>query len=215
MRMEAEHELTKKERRELRREEQRGKETAREKKQKIKRVIITAVIIIVAVLVGVAAWRGTQNTIVALGENFSQAVPDAGREHVPEGSLVTQYNSNPPTSGPHWPEPLRDGVYDTPKPDEAIVHSLEHGRVWISYKSSIPETIKEALKKIGREEARVIVTIRDANDADIALAAWQRLDTFNLDEEGAFSEARVRDFIIRYRDKGPEYVPFMSGKTYE
>jgi hypothetical protein len=148
------------------------------------------------------------------GEDFSREMPQEGATHVAEGAEVS-YQSNPPTSGSHWSDPLRDGVYQSEKPDEALVHSLEHGRIWISYRPNIGEETIQALEDLARSEHRIILTPREANDSDIALAAWARLDTFNLSEDGTFDAQRVLDFIARYRDQGPEYVPQMTGKTYE
>ena len=34
-----------------------------------------------------------------------QEISIEGREHVPEGTKVIYLNSNPPTSGNHWPTP--------------------------------------------------------------------------------------------------------------
>ncbi|HEX9721808.1 MAG TPA: DUF3105 domain-containing protein [Candidatus Paceibacterota bacterium] len=149
------------------------------------------------------------------GPDYSQAMPHEGATHVAEGTEVS-YQSNPPTSGSHWPIPLLDRMYDTEKPDEALVHSLEHGRIWVSYKPDVGGEVIEALKDILGNQARVILTPRAANDTDIALAAWTRLDAFDL-EQLALSEVegRILDFIARYRDKGPEYVPQMTGKTYD
>ena len=57
---------------------------------------------------------------------------DLGRTHVPIGTVV-EYNSNPPTSGNHYEEWVRAGIYDRPQDDRHLVHSLEHGYVIISY----------------------------------------------------------------------------------
>ncbi|OHA68133.1 MAG: hypothetical protein A3A27_00295 [Candidatus Wildermuthbacteria bacterium RIFCSPLOWO2_01_FULL_47_18] len=149
----------------------------------------------------------------APGADLSRQMNDEGDAHVTEGTDVA-YQSNPPTSGNHWPVPLTDGVYKTEKRDQAVVHSLEHGRVWISYKPSLPANIIEQLEKLGDGQA-LIVTPRNANETDIALAAWTRLDTFNL-ENGTLDEKRVQDFIRRYKNKGPEFIPGSGGgKTYE
>lgn len=59
-------------------------------------------------------------------------VADSGRKHVPAGEIV-DYNSNPPTSGSHYEDWIRAGVYESPKDDRNLVHSLEHGYVVISY----------------------------------------------------------------------------------
>ena len=51
---------------------------------------------------------------------------------MPIGEKV-DYNSNPPTSGKHYEDWIRSGVYSEPKEDRNLVHSLEHGYVIISY----------------------------------------------------------------------------------
>lgn len=62
-----------------------------------------------------------------------QKLEDLGREHVPVGTKV-KYETNPPTSGSHYEEWTRAGVYSDPKDDRNLVHSLEHGYVILSYK---------------------------------------------------------------------------------
>ena len=149
-----------------------------------------------------------------LGPDYSKEMSYEGANHVAEGTEVT-YQSNPPTSGPHWPDPLLDGIYEKEKPEEALVHSLEHGRIWISYQPSLPQPAIDQLKRIASDQSRVILTPRARNEAPIALAAWRRLDTFSLPEGGTVDEQRILDFIARYRDKGPEYIPQMTGKRYD
>ena len=130
--------------------------------------------------------------------------PDQGREHVVVGTPF-QYNSNPPTSGPHAGNPAEWGLYSEEFPDQVLIHNLEHGGIWISYRPGVDAAIISKLEVITREFGRkVIMAPRAANDADIALAAWTHLDTFSVAE---FSEERVRKFIQVYRNKGPEFVP--------
>ena len=158
----------------------------------------------------------TSEDETVLGSDYSKEMPYEGATHVPEGTAV-EYRSHPPTSGNHWPDPLLDGIYDTEKPDEAIVHSLEHGRIWISYKPEIGEEVISALKEAVSGQRRIIITPRAANETDIALASWTRLDAFNVSESDVSAELqqRILDFVNRYRDHGPEYVPQMNGKRYE
>lgn len=127
-----------------------------------------------------------------------QKVPISGRTHVPEGTKVT-YNSNPPTSGAHWPEPARWGFYDKPLPDEILVHNLEHGGIWISYKDIDKET-KSKLKSIAEKYPQaVVVTPRLQNDAKIVLASWGRL--LKLD---VFNEELIISFIKSNVNNAPE-----------
>lgn len=191
------------------------KEVAKQNSQKsqapknLGRIIIgVAAILVIGGIIFFFAKQGEP-----LGPDFSREVPYEGDSHLPEGTFVT-YQSNPPASGNHWPTPLNDGVYNKEKPDEAVIHSLEHGRIWISYKPSISAEIIAKLEKLGDGQG-LIVTPRNANDTDIALAAWNRLDTFNI-ENGILDEKRVKEFIKRYKNKGPEFVPGNGGgKTYE
>ena len=206
--------LTRKERRALRREGKQERHNQEKNRKGMKKIVLWSL--------GVLAIVGIIGSFFLFGPksqtsepDFSKAIPDEGSTHLSEGTKV-EYASNPPTSGNHWGEPLADGIYDTEKPDEAIVHSLEHGRVWVSYKPSIPEQTKNALENLLKKYNGTVLTPRSANDTDIALAAWNRLDTFNLNPDGTFSEQRITDFINRWRNKGPEFVPGNGGgKTYE
>ena len=207
--------FTKKERKALKRAQKQETKHVRQQHKQTKKWALWGVMGI-AVIGGV--WGlillVSQQEPAELGADFSRAVPYEGAGHVQEGQ-DGRYQSNPPTSGQHWSFPLRSGVYDTEKPDEAILHSMEHGRVWVSYKPSISQETKKALEALMKTQGQTILTPRSANDTDIALAAWNRLDTFNLNPDGTFDEKRIRDFIGRYRNKGPESVPSEQGtKTY-
>lgn len=132
------------------------------------------------------------------------AFPDQGREHV-AGAHQHEYNSNPPTSGWHHASPAEWGVYKEEIVDEAAVHNLEHGGIWISYKPGIPDDLRRKLEAFYETWGRkIIITPRAKNDSDVALAAWTRLDTFSAAE---YSDERVERFIKAFRNKGPEFVP--------
>ncbi|MDP3973288.1 MAG: DUF3105 domain-containing protein [Candidatus Daviesbacteria bacterium] len=61
-----------------------------------------------------------------------EKIADLGREHITDISDF-EYNSNPPTSGSHFPVWAKKGVYDRVLSDGYLIHSLEHGYVIISY----------------------------------------------------------------------------------
>lgn len=61
-----------------------------------------------------------------------EEVADQGRDHVASGTKVA-YHSNPPTSGAHYEEWEKAGIYKAVLLDEKLVHSLEHGFIIISY----------------------------------------------------------------------------------
>jgi len=137
------------------------------------------------------------------GEDFSQAVPIMEVTHIDDDSVLPEYNSNPPTSGPHSGQTARSGFREEAIPDQNIIHNLEHGDVWIAYHPRISDEMKDELKQFSA--GKVIITPREANDTDIALVAWGRLGTFNI-ENNVLPEERIKDFIKRYLNKGPERV---------
>ena len=126
-----------------------------------------------------------------------------GRNHIAQGTPGSGYNSNPPTSGPHWNGPAKNGNHDSPLADEQALHNLEHGYVWISYKGDVSDDVKNKLKEIvGGDDWKVILSPRDADETKIALAAWGRV--LKMDEP---DYDKVKDFIKTYRNRGPEKTP--------
>lgn len=163
-------------------------------------------VIIIFIILVLAAWgltKAAQNTAPD-GSDFSIFYPAQNREHVSVGAQHPAYISNPPSSGWHYGLTAKKQFYDEPVPDEYLIHNLEHGDVWIAYHPRIPQDIKDELKKFAF--AKMNITPREANDTDIALVAWERVNKFNL-EGGTLPESRIRDFIKRYRNRGPERIP--------
>ncbi len=138
---------------------------------------------------------------------IGQSYPIEGREHVADGTKV-EYHTNPPSSGAHYQSPERWGVFDKAIADGTLVHNLEHGGVWISYKPLISQIAKEKLEAIAKNyRSKVIMTPREANDRDVALVSWGRVYKFNLNPNGSFDEDSVNNFIKKYKNTGPEIVP--------
>ena len=70
------------------------------------------------------------------------------REHTDDLAEKIKYDSNPPTEGRHFAIPAEDGAYDTPPDIKELVHSMEHGRVIIWFKKSLPEDQRADLKAL-------------------------------------------------------------------
>lgn len=158
-------------------------------------------VVIVLIVAGYGVFAYLKNRDVNLpGVLFS----DQGREHIAQNHQHV-YNSNPPTSGWHYPQAAEWGTYREELPDETMLHNLEHGGIWISYKPDISEEMRANLEEFYKRWGRkIIVTPRSKNDIDIAVAAWTRLDKFSVSE---YSEERIEQFIRAHRNKGPEFVP--------
>lgn len=134
---------------------------------------------------------------------------EEGNTHLdPERDDLPEYETNPPTSGDHFPVPLADGAYlTTPSPGN-FIHSLEHGRVEVQYAADLPEEDQLALKGLfDADRAGVDLFPNDDMDAQVAVTAWTQLmtcDTF----EGAATLDAIRAFRDSYRGRGPEAIPY-------
>ncbi|MBI4049813.1 MAG: DUF3105 domain-containing protein [Candidatus Doudnabacteria bacterium] len=164
------------------------------------KTVIVIVIVMVAVL-GLGFLLFQQSNQPA-GNLPGQGFEIQGAQHTP-GCTVGEvpYNSNPPTSGCHDPKPAAWGIYDQTQPDEVLIHNLEHGGIWVSYKPELDPAQVELLKDLAHRYRKIVVEPRSQNDANIALAAWGRLQEFDQ-----YEEASVLRFIEAFYDKGPEKV---------
>lgn len=196
METEPSQQLSKQQRRELRQQEQQTLHRGREKKRLMHTIKIWTITVLVIGASGYGLYYlASQPEKLRPGETF----PILGRDHISVGATHPPYNSNPPTSGPHFDQPTQWGVYQKELPDEQLIHNLEHGGIWISYKDTDPKTTSD-IEAIGkRYSGSVVVTPRAGNDAKIVLASWGRLEKLN-----SFDETKIVDFITANKNKSPE-----------
>lgn len=128
-----------------------------------------------------------------------EEIPVMGVEHIPSGASHQAYNSNPPTSGWHYAQSADWGVYQKDLTDELVIHNLEHGGIWISYKD-VDQKTKSDLEAIGNEYPEsIVVSPRSKNDSKIALASWGRLEKLE-----SFDKEKIINFIEANTNKSPE-----------
>lgn len=186
--------LTHQERRELERQERKNNKESSVQRWKVKRILFWTIGLLIVIGIIYLLVTTSKNRKPRPGEAFGIQ----GQEHITIGSTHEEYNSNPPTSGPHYASPAKWGVYQTELPDEQLIHNLEHGGIWISYKDVDEVTIK-ALEEITKTGLKIILEPRARNDAPIILASWGRVQKFqSFDEEG------IMNFIKANTNKSPE-----------
>jgi hypothetical protein len=141
---------------------------------------------------------------------LSLNLPEEGNTHVPNSEPV-QYKTTPPTSGNHNQVPINDGAYITPVTSDTgqetnvrnEVHSLEHGRVGIHYKPSLPEAQQLALKGVFDEDPNGMLLLPDPDmPYDVAVTAWTNELVCPTYNEAALDA--IRNFRDTYRGNGPE-----------
>ena len=140
-------------------------------------------------------------------------LPLEGRTHVPNSEPV-QYKTVPPTSGNHNPVPIDDGAYITPitdNPDQrtnirSAVHALEHGRVEIQYKPSLPQNQQLALKGVFDEDPSGMLLFPNPDmPYDVGITSWQNEVICPTYNETVLDV--IRNFRDTYLGNGPEQVP--------
>jgi hypothetical protein len=134
------------------------------------------------------------------------------RQHV-EGTV--QYKQNPPVFGPHNPVWASDGDYvgQGAPPTEKLVHPLEHGRVIVWYKPTLPQREISQLETLfsepmeGKPEGyKQILVERPSLPGAVAASAWGQQLVCPKFNDQVFDA--IRTFRVAYVDKGPESVPF-------
>lgn len=173
---------------------------ARSRKVKKFLMWLLGLAVIAAVIYGLVFWSKK----LSQNKPGEAALEMASRDHIPPGSPRPDYNSNPPTSGNHYAQPADWGIYTEPLADEQLVHNMEHGGIWISYRDAGDTELIGQLKSIADDYSlKVIMTPRPQNDSAVAVAAWGRL--LKLEN---FDEGQIRGFIGAFINRGPEQVPF-------
>jgi len=134
-----------------------------------------------------------------------------GASHEEKDFKPSDYKTNPPTSGTHFPDWYDDGVYEPGTTENLgmLVHTLEHGRINVQYKKGTPaETVAqlEALLAEQNEGYHMLLYENTTGmDAQIAATAWTHSLTCDEMNDKVFDA--IRTFRARYIDKGPETVP--------
>ena len=139
------------------------------------------------------------------------------RSHTTSTDERVEYRGNPPTLGRHWPPGFQaeDGVYGEAPADEALVHTMEHGRVIVWAKPSLPREVRATLRALFDEDShQLVLTPRRNMPYEVAATAWngepgpagtgRTLGCPRWDE--AVVDA-LRAFRDEHRSRGPEPVP--------
>jgi hypothetical protein len=149
-----------------------------------------------------------------------KATPSRGesdRLHTNGPGVNVNYRGNPPTLGPHWPPGYQaeDGLYVSAPADEALVHTMEHGRVIFWAKPTLPTRVRAQLRALFAEDSyQLVLTPRRAMPYAVAATAW------NIDPQPGGTgrtlgcpawDPGVVDALRAFRDEhrgnGPEQVP--------
>lgn len=128
-----------------------------------------------------------------------------------------KWNTDPPTSGPHWGTPAVYGEYPDPLKVAQVVHNLEHGAVFIFYGPKVPDATVKQLSDFYNEDTTGMLLAPYTKLGDkIALGAWTVPDNFEPGGKNGtsylatctkFDEDAFAAFRDQLRFRGPERFP--------
>jgi uncharacterized protein DUF3105 len=149
----------------------------------------------------------------------AKAVPNAAdHSDVPSPDMVVKaWNTNPPTTGPHYGQPAIWGAYDEPLEQARVVHNLEHGGVYIQYGDEVPEETVAELRSFydGHRNGTLLAPLPSLGK-EIALGVWVTPERAGegsdrgvgyLAKCTAFDDAAYSAFFDQFQFKGPERFP--------
>jgi hypothetical protein len=185
---------------------------------------VGAIVALGAIVAGVLLFGGGSDTDVAKTmreAGFTYREVEArrnlrpGMRHVNSLPQGFKYNTEPPTSGLHYPLTILWGMYDSPVNRLRTVHNLEHGGIVIHYGNKVPDRDIAQLSEFYQDDPNgIVIAPLPSLGNKISIAAWT-FDLGRLNERGYEGEGRLalgtrfdenafRTFVDEYRFKGPE-----------
>ncbi len=177
----------------------------RQRRQKLRSNLIWgAAGLVVLVIIGLIVWQGVRP---AAGESIP--IMAGSSQHIDVDSDAGEYNSDPPTSGPHYPEEAEAGFYDTniyKFPAGYLGHNLEHGYVIFWYNcdlldeagcTELKSQIRAVMDELGG--VKMIAYPWPSLDVPLSITSWGRLQKF-----AAFDAAGAKAFYSANLNRAPE-----------
>jgi len=171
---------------------------ARQRRQQMKGSLLWGGVgVAVLAVIGFIVWQGVR-------PRTGEEIPIMTSTHITVDSDPGTYNSDPPTSGPHYPDEAQAGFHETNAyqyPAGYLVHNLEHGYVIFWYNCALlDETtcveLKSQIKVVMDEvnNVKVIAYPWDSIDVPVAMTSWgrlQKMETFNASQARAFYKTNL------------------------
>lgn len=144
-----------------------------------------------------------------------QSKKGTARGHTTSLADRVKYSTNPPTTGRHYEIPVEDGIYGKAPQDEQLVHNMEHGRVIIWVKPSLPKDQRANITALVQDDPYQMVLVPRRNmPYAVAATAWNadpapngtgRLLLCKDVNDKTFDALQA--FRDEHRSQGPEPIP--------
>jgi hypothetical protein len=176
--------------------------------------------ILLAVLLGLVGGgsggttdvAGLRSTMTDAGctLQLAPALPGVHSITVPSGTSA-KWNTDPPTSGPHYAIPAVFGIYNEQIDMARLVHNLEHGGIYILYGKDVPASTVDQLRAFYEDHktGTIMAPLNRLGDKFV-LGAW----VVDGDTKNGFlakctnvDTAAMATFFRTLQFRGPERFP--------
>jgi len=131
-----------------------------------------------------------------------QTYPDRVEYHDHVKVVPTLTGDLPPVFGAHLAAWQNCGIYDQPVELGSALHSMEHGAVWLTYRSALPKDQITELQSLARGHGYVLMSPYPPQKSDVILTAWGiQLVIDSLPDD------RIAPFIAFYEQGPQNYEP--------
>ncbi len=171
------------------------------------KVVIGVVLLTLVLVVGgslLSGKKATENNERLSRPQMGEKITEMSSSHVARDGTHEAYNSNPPTSGPHFGDGVAGpGIKSESVPDELVLHSMEHGAAVVWYKDDLTESDVDKIKSafLSASGKKIMLPRKDL-DVAVALTSWGyllKLETID--------EVKIKEFIETNNDRAPEKAP--------
>lgn len=152
------------------------------------------------VIIAAASWIFLANKTPLPGIQ----TPIQSWDHIPPGTKFSSYKSNPPTSGPHYPDSASCKFHENGVSIQQLLHNMEHGHVVLLYQRGTDMATIEKIKKLTEElspKGWFLASAYDNIPSKFAIASWGWHQPFDI-----YDEDLIRKFYEAHKEKGREYL---------
>ncbi len=172
-------------------------------------------VVVVAVALGAFGGGGgtdeeaLRTNLEAAGCTLTSAKALEGAHSVAQpGGTSDKWNTDPPTTGPHYGIAAIFGIYEEELEIARVVHNLEHGGIYVLYGDEVPEATVDQLRAFYEDnKTGTVMAPLDRLGDEFALGAWVvDGDTSKgfLAKCTEFDEGAVSSFFDALQFRGPE-----------
>lgn len=138
----------------------------------------------------------------------TRGYPERSHSVTDPGGTSPLWNTDPPTSGPHYGIAGIFGMYEEEVQLARVVHNLEHGGIYILYGEDVPEATVDQLRSFYDDhQTGTIMAPLDRLGDRFALGAWVSEGDSNrgfLAKCKTFDEDAASAFFSALQFRGPE-----------